>query len=151
MDGDEVAPLLGRAGEGGRSKDKSERESMREDMTCSDWGPLSLRFFTSPNDGAVRRRASGFEYDGEGWVFTGVRGGTGGIDMVLLWMLLGLSSYAASSQVRFPRRVGIGGRSSVVASILRGSYEYVSLLVLFRLKTMPRASTSVRCRGEQVL
>jgi hypothetical protein len=60
VDGDEVAPLA-RAGDGGRSKDMSERELMREDMTCSDCGPLSLRLFARPNDGAVRRRASGLE------------------------------------------------------------------------------------------
>lgn len=65
MDGDEVVPL-GRAGEGGRSKDMSERESMREDMTCSDCGPLSLRLLTRPNDGAALRRESGLEYAGDG-------------------------------------------------------------------------------------
>jgi hypothetical protein len=65
VDGDEEAPL-GRAGEGGRSKDMSDRESMREDMTCSDCGPLSLRFLIRPNDGAVLRRDSGLEYAGDG-------------------------------------------------------------------------------------
>lgn len=137
VEGNDVAPLLGRAGEGGRSKDMSARESMRDDMTCSDCGPLSLRFFTRPNDGAVLRRESGFEYDGEGWALTGVRGGTGEIAIDLLCMLLGLSSYVASDQTRLARRVGMGGLSSVAVSMLTG-YEYVAVVVLFRMYSMPR-------------
>lgn len=144
VEGDDPAPWLGRAGEGGRSKDISARESMRDDMTCSDCGPFSLRFFR-PKEGAGLRRESGCEYAGEGEALTGVRGGTGGIAIDLLFRLLGLSSYVASDQTRLARRMGINGLSSVAVSILTG-YEYVAVLVLFRLYSMPRG---VRAREGQ--
>jgi hypothetical protein len=85
-----------------------------------------------------------------------VRGGTGGIAIVLVCMLLGFSSNGVSDQTRFPRRTGMGGLSSVVVSILTG-YEYVAFVVLFRLNPMPRAeavcvlqegTSTANCVGE---